>query len=191
MKNLLIPLLLFLSSFTFSQQSLELCDDDTTKIFTYSTDAGIPGYYEWSIDGGVSVIDGPSYSVVWGLYGEGNHTISVSFTDDAGCSSDEIDLTVFVEICQTSSMWVPNCFTPDGDENNNIWLPIGSNYSEPYYFIVNRWGETVFESYDLSIGWDGTYNGKMCTDGVYVYVIKWKDYEGSIQQKHGHITLVR
>ena len=191
MKNLILTILILISINSYSQHVIELCDEDTMNVFTYSTDAGVPGIYYWTIDGGVSVIDGPSYDVVWGMFGEGFHTITVEFEDGIGCPADPISLMVNVTICQTTTMWAPNCFTPDGDENNNIWSPIGYNYQEANYFIVNRWGQVIFESFNLEYGWDGTYQGKMCPDGVYIFVLNWKDYKGARRSRHGHITLLR
>jgi gliding motility-associated-like protein len=192
MKKLILIIIAFsLSLIGHAQQMLELCDEDTSEIFSYTTDTGVPGIYYWSVDGGPSVIDGPTYDIVWSNYGAGIHTITVGFDDGIGCPAEPVTLTVNVEICVTSNMWTPNCFTPDGDENNNIWAPIGTNYKEPYFFIVNRWGNTVFESYDLSQGWDGSYGGKMCQDGVYIYVLRWKDFDDYHYVKHGHITLLR
>jgi gliding motility-associated-like protein len=191
MKNLLICIFLFLSSSVFSQQILKLCDEDTLSIHTYTTNSGVPGVYFWSVDGGPEVIDGPSYDIAWNLYGSGWHIVSVRFEDGIGCPSDPISLNVNVEICATTTMWAPNCFTPDGDEVNNIWKPVGVNYFDEYFFIVNRWGNLIFESSNLNIGWDGTYGGKMCQDGVYVYVLRWKDWNGKLHQTHGHLTLLR
>jgi gliding motility-associated-like protein len=192
MKKLILFLLISLYSPLFAQnQNIILCDDDTMSVFTYSTSTGTQGSYYWQIDNGPQVIDGSSYGIVWGLYGEGLHTITVNFDDGVGCPAEPVNLYVNVEICVTTTMWAPNCFTPDGDENNNIWSPIGTNYKDPYYFIVNRWGNTIFESYDLNVGWDGSYGGKECQDGVYIFVLRWKDWDDRHHQKHGHITLLR
>jgi gliding motility-associated-like protein len=190
-KSFLIILAFALSLIGHAQQMLELCDEDTSEVFSYTTNAGVPGTYYWQVDGGPVVIDGPTYDIVWGNYGEGTHTITVGFDDGIGCPAEPVNLTVNVEICVKSTMWAPNCFTPDGDENNNIWQPIGTNYRDPYFFIMNRWGNTVFESYDLSYGWDGSYRGKMCQDGVYIFVLRWKDPDNRRYEKHGHITLLR
>jgi gliding motility-associated-like protein len=195
MKKLLLFLLMTMYSPLFAQQqeyqNLTLCDEDTLAVYTYSTNAGVSGTYFWSIDGNAPVIDGPSYDIVWGLYGEGFHTITVNFDDGIGCPAEPVSLNVNVEICATTTMWVPNCFTPDGDENNNEWKPIGTNYYDPYVFIVNRWGNLIFESYDINKGWDGTYGGNLCQDGIYIYVLRWRDWDGKSHQAHGHITLLR
>lgn len=55
--------------------------------------------------------------------------------------------------------YVPNAFTPDGDEFNQAFTPIFSTGVDPYNYnmkVFNRWGEVIFESNDLSVGWDGT-----------------------------------
>ena len=191
MKSFISIVLTLISINSYSQQVIELCDDDTTKVFTYSTDAGVPGIYYWTIDNEVPIIDGPSYDVVWGERNLGTHTISVEFEDRNGCTSESVYMTVEVIICQITTMWIPNCFTPDGDANNNVWNPIGYNYIDAHYFIANRWGEIIFESYNLSYGWDGTYKGSMCQDGVYVYYLDWKDYKNRRFSRNGHITLLR
>jgi len=190
MKKLII-LFLLISNIIFSQQQNIIICEDTSKSFSYSTNSGIPGIYFWSIDGSPEVSGGPTYNISWNTYGQGLHTVSVRFESELGCLSDPIVLNVFVDGCSSTVVWAPNTFTPNGDENNNTWMPIGVNYQYPYYFIINRWGNIIFESYDFNLGWDGTYKGKMCQDGVYFYSINWKDLKGEFYQKHGHITLLR
>lgn len=73
--------------------------------------------------------------------------------------------------------YVPNTFTPDGDEFNQTFQPVFTNGFDPYDFnmtIFNRWGETVFESNDAEVGWDGTYNGQLVPDGMYTWRIEFK-----------------
>jgi gliding motility-associated-like protein len=192
MKSILLGFFLIINAFAFSQQQvLTLCDEDTMSVFTYSTSAGTAGTYFWSIDGNPPIIGSTSYSIIWGYYGSGYHTISVDFYDDAECPAEPVSITVKVELCASTTMWAPNCFTPDGDENNNVWVPVGTNVRDPYFFIVNRWGNLLFESYDLNVGWNGTYGGNECQDGVYVYVLRWRDWAGKSYQQYGHLTLLR
>ena len=68
--------------------------------------------------------------------------------------------------------YVPNSFTPDGDMYNQTFQPVFTAGFDPYDFemlIFNRWGETIFETHDASIGWDGTYGGVLCQDGTYTW----------------------
>ena len=76
--------------------------------------------------------------------------------------------------------YVPNTFTPDGDGYNQVFKPIFSTGYDPYNFqmlIFNRWGEIVFETYDVNIGWDGSYGDKGLDvqDGTYIYKISFKN----------------
>jgi len=57
--------------------------------------------------------------------------------------------------------------------------------------IFNRWGELLFESYDSAFGWDGTYTGQPCQDGVYVYVLGWEDSKNKRNSRYGHVTLLK
>ena len=94
---------------------------------------------------------------------------------------------------------VPNSFTPNGDEFNNVFKPVfGSGFSpEDYSLLVyNRWGETVFQSLDLFNGWDGTYNGGLAQQGTYTWtmILKASDQAFNSNSKktyQGHVTLLR
>jgi gliding motility-associated-like protein len=73
--------------------------------------------------------------------------------------------------------YIPNCFTPDGNQFNQVFQPVFHNGIDPYDFnmqIYNRWGEVIFESRDPSAGWDGTYHGSLVQDGMYSWRIEFK-----------------
>ena len=114
--------LLLLTNYCFSQQILEFCYEDTIKTTTYSTNAGTPGNYYWSLDQGTYVNYGTDYTITWTNDDEGTHKISVYFEDLTGCVSEPINIYVTINICKISNVWAPNCFTPNGDQNNNIWV---------------------------------------------------------------------
>ena len=187
MKSLLTILLTCVSLFVYSQQKVMLCSEEQTT-FTYTVQSDVFGDFEWYIDGVVSV--GPSLFVNWNNYPLGFHEIKV-LQNSNGCPSDTMFMTVEVTECPYTTMWAPNSFTPDDDENNNVWTPIGYNYTHPHFVIYNRWGELIFESYDLTYGWDGTYKGIKCPDGVYVYLLDWWDVDNRRYHTYGHITLLK
>jgi gliding motility-associated-like protein len=71
-------------------------------------------------------------------------------------------------------MYIPNSFTPNGDEFNNVWNVVISgidvfNYS---LTIFNRWGQIIFVSNDPTIGWDGTYGNTLVQAGIYQWRIE-------------------
>jgi len=91
--------------------------------------------------------------------------------------------------------YVPNSFTPNSDQFNNVFQPIftqGIDTYDFYLFIYNRWGEIIFESKDPSKGWNGTYNGVVQQDGSYTWVISFK--MGQTDEKKmimGHVNLLK
>jgi gliding motility-associated-like protein len=105
--------------------------------------------------------------------------------------------TVYVSVSVKGDnfLYVPNTFTPDGDEFNNVFIPCISDSFDPQSYtllIFNRWGELIFKTKDLNEGWNGTYNGKLQQKGVYTWEIslKTKDLD-DIQEYHGHVLLLR
>ena len=114
-------------------------------------------------------------------------TYIVTITDDNGCE-DTASVTVTV---LELDLAVPNAFSPNGDNNNDVFEIINTLASEFDMKIYNRWGDEVFHSTDLSIGWDGTYKGKEQEIGSYIYVIRLVTIEGKEFNKKGNVTLLR
>lgn len=110
----------------------------------------------------------------------------VEFEDKNGCKATD-DLTIHFE----ALIYVPNTFTPDKDDFNEYFYPKGGNIDTYEMFIFNRWGELVFESHDFNGRWDGTYGGKPCPDGTYVWKIIYKDFSGNKEEIVGHVNLLR
>jgi len=115
-------------------------------------------------------------------------TYSVIVSNGACSASDEI----FIEECG-SEIWVPNVFTPNGDGLNDLFYPVYFNIDKINMLIFNRWGNQIFEGNGKSTIWDGNYNGKLCPDGVYYYIIDYekKGKNKGPQQKHGSVTLLK
>jgi hypothetical protein len=66
---------------------------------------------------------------------------------------------------------------------------------DPYDFhllVFDRWGETIWESWDVTTQWDGSYNGAPVQDGTYTWVIWFGDkYTDARYTKNGHITILK
>jgi len=92
------------------------------------------------------------------------------------------------------TVYIPNAFTPDDDEFNNIFQPVVALPAESWRLrIYNRWGQLIFESFDQSEGWDGTYKGKVMQDNVYAYIVDFTSCAPMAQPEQiaGHISLLR
>lgn len=97
--------------------------------------------------------------------------------------------TIFVQ--DASLIYLPNAFIPDNDGLNDVFKAEGSNLVYFELQIFNRWGEKIFESKDITNGWDGTYNGNKAAIGVYSYRLLYR-FTGE-QGNHlinGHVTLI-
>jgi gliding motility-associated-like protein len=86
---------------------------------------------------------------------------------------------LIIPIKENTYVFAANCFTPDADEFNPTWKPIISpdfDFSSYHLKVYNRWGEIVWESFDYSEAWDGTYGqlGLDVQDGVYNWVLQIK-----------------
>jgi gliding motility-associated-like protein len=87
--------------------------------------------------------------------------------------------------------YIPNIFSPNNDGNNDILFVHGENIKELTFSIYNRWGNKMFESNDIKVGWNGKYKGNDCETGVYVYMANITYSNGETFFKKGNVTLVR
>jgi gliding motility-associated-like protein len=98
------------------------------------------------------------------------------------------------EVCveQHPLIFIPNAFHPGG-ELNEIFIPSNAFViAEGYSFdIFNRWGEHIFHTSNPREGWNGSYKGSMCPEGVYVYRVVAKNGESADFEKVGAVTLIR
>ncbi|MBT7825034.1 MAG: T9SS type B sorting domain-containing protein, partial [Bacteroidetes bacterium] len=89
------------------------------------------------------------------------------------------------------NLFVPNAFSPNGDGINDHFQIKGVFINEFNIQIFNRWGEKLFESDDMNMKWDGSFNGRICPVGIYYYQILAKGSENHNNQLSGSISLIR
>ena len=88
---------------------------------------------------------------------------------------------------------IPNVFTPNGDEKNDIFyftIPGALCFRCDIY---NRWGKLIFELNDVNEGWNGTISqtGEPASNGVYYYIISYCDYKNISYKEDGFVQLIR
>lgn len=120
-----------------------------------------------------------------------NQTIPVVVTNQYGCTdTDYVEIRV-VE-CKPEMVYVPNTFTPNGDGLNDKLYVRGIGLRALNYFrVFDRWGRLVYDSKNISDGWDGTINGKEADVATYVYVLNGYCSSGQEVEKSGNVTLIR
>lgn len=91
--------------------------------------------------------------------------------------------------------FVPNTFTPNGDGNNDFFLPVSTMIDHYDLEVFNRWGDRVYKSSDPVNGWDGSYNSQRAECGAYVWEITYMVTDANGQPKSktfsGIVNLVR
>jgi len=122
----------------------------------------------------------------------GTWTFTVELNDENGCFyTDSIKVVVSDVLCEEPFVFIPNAFTPDGDNKNDVLYVRGVYIEKMKLKIFDRWGNIVFESNNQNDGWDGTYKNKEAEPGVYVYHLEVHCYGNSVFRKKGNITLIR
>ena len=140
------------------------------------------------INSDTSLLRSPSYN-----YGKdtGKFDITLMATSPFSCADT---ITKSIRISPGITIYIPNAFTPNtsGPSANNTFKPIASGYSKGNFSIYNRWGEKLFETEDLTIGWTGKSNEQDdCPEGVYLYKLVIIDKDFQSYQYHGTFTLLR
>ncbi len=125
-----------------------------------------------------------------------NVTYKVLVQNIYGCTAT--DTISFQVQCEDAlQVYIPNAFSPDGDNINDVFLVRGKGIATVKYFrIFNRWGELVFErnnfnANDVRQGWDGRVNGKPANPDVYVYTAEVLCTAGGTFVRKGNVTLFR
>jgi gliding motility-associated-like protein len=88
-------------------------------------------------------------------------------------------------------LYVPNAFTPNYNGLNDVFLVKSTNIEKFHIVIFNRWGNLLFETNDINVGWDGKYNGILVPEGVYVYSIEAIGEDKVPYRKLGSLTVLR
>lgn len=167
--------------------------DVLDNVVTFTNTSSFADSYDWEIDGHApSTATNP---VVEFATVPGSYYVQLTATTFYGCVDSALAV---VNILDRLIFYVPNTFTPDKDDYNEVFLPIFSSGYDPYSYtleIYNRWGEILFESHDVEAGWDGTYgigSDKIVQDGTYIWKMKFKLSGVDEWQEHvGHINLIR
>jgi len=167
----------------------QVCEGDSI-VTLFTALSNLPGYNEWTFMNTTYQQDDISIS----FETPGMFPLSVVHYSN-GCASSIQETVITVARCPELLFYVPNSFTPDGNEHNNTFQPVFTNGFDPYDFhlvIFNRWGELIYESYNSAEYWDGTYNNTPCPAGSYTYKIQFGFKETDDDQViSGNVNLIR
>jgi gliding motility-associated-like protein len=176
------------AGFVFSPQIPDIYNSEVT--FTNSsTDAT---HYVWEFgDGGTSTDTNTIH--LYPQIGNVDYLATLYAYNDYGC---EDSVSQIVTVQDVLTFFIPNTFTPDGDELNQSFMPVFTSGIDPYDFhmiIFNRWGQVLFETYDYTYGWAGTYGDQgLVDDGTYIWQIEFKETMSDKRHSYrGHLTVLK
>jgi len=140
------------------------------------------GSIEWTPPYNITCTTCPSTTV----YPQLETVYTATVTDENGCKN-----WAEVPIIFEPLIFVPNAFTPDGDDFNNYFQAIAHNIDEFEMLIFNRWGEMIYTMQNLEDYWDGSYMGSLVVDDVYVWQIVYTDLKGIAYELRGHVVVLK
>lgn len=178
-----------LSQLEISAEPTEICLGESTTITVTGCEDCT---YTWTGPGDITPTDGPVVTVTPDLDGVAMYEVTV---EKDGCSETlSIPVIVTELICTSEYFFLPNAFTPNGDNVNDV-LQVRSNFLEKItgfeLQIYNRWGDLVFKTENPMTGWDGTYKGKELPPDVYGFFMRVDCPTGDDVQTQGNITLLK
>lgn len=118
----------------------------------------------------------------------GTYRVCLQALNAIGCS-DTVCRSVDADVYPLADL--PKAFSPNGDGKNDILYVRGSGIEVLDLKLYNRWGQVVFETTDVNIGWDGKYKGKEQPMEAYGYVMNVTFIDGTTFFKKGNVTLLR
>jgi gliding motility-associated-like protein len=189
----------------FTSNATNLCVNQVFE-FSNTTTVGLKCFQQWIIDGQTfSGSDDISYMFSQpGVYpvqlvsscSNENNVFTMNVVVLPPCDDEETDPndpTDSTSVIPNDVFYVPNTFSPNGDEHNQLF---GASFSSPEYVsefeltIYNRWGEVIFYSKDLNQRWDGTYAKEESMSGVYSWKLSFK-YRNQKYLRNGRVSLIR
>jgi gliding motility-associated-like protein len=169
----------------YSAELINFCNDSYNQ--NYAADDSIGVTYSWFIDDVRQLTTDNQLSVQWYDTTQ-TYILKVIAYDEIGCESEPKLISVRTETCQR--FFAPNSFTPNGDGINDVFIISGLSVYQPNLKIFNRWGVEVYVSSNLWWTGDGG-GGYYCDNGVYNWIIEYRDKLGQNKQESGHVILVR
>ncbi|MEM7574648.1 MAG: PKD domain-containing protein [Bacteroidota bacterium] len=151
--------------------------------------------YQWSTDNGGFSGNTDGATVIGVPTDEGTANYAVTVTRNGCISVPMVPVVVERPDCVPDRFYLPNAFTPNGDNRNDV-LRVRSNFLEEVegfdLMIFNRWGQQVYRSFDPFDSWDGTCEGDDLEPDVYGYCMTYLcpgTQERVMQQ--GNVTILR
>lgn len=155
-------------------QNVQFTDQSFTNITSW--------WWDFGDNSSPSLSQNPSHA--W--QNSGTYPITLVVTDNNGCTD-----TLVQDYIISTPPDVPNAFSPNGDNHNDVFWVRGGPFTELELRIYNKWGELIFVGTSQQQGWDGTRDGIPQPIGVYVYTVHAVTPDSKSYDLSGDVTLLR
>lgn len=167
------------------------------KTYFYNQSANASSFLWIFGDGGESTDENPIYQYTT----VGEFPITLIANNQYNCP-DTITNPTYITVKADGRVTFPNAFVPNpsgpgggvynsGILDNSIFYPQTAGVEQYHLVIYNRWGEVVFETFELSVGWDGYYRGELSAQDVYVWKAEVQLANGEQKVYAGDVTLIQ
>lgn len=181
-----------IASFTANPETVNTLD----PVVNFFNDSENATDYIWNFGDNSGTVTTYNANHDYSSASEGQYVVSLIASNGMPECNDTAQ--VLITVNEDLIFYVPNTFTPDNDNYNEVFRPIFSSGYDPQSYtleIFNRWGELLFESHNVDGGWDGTYGVNrdgIVKDGTYVWKIKIKETGKDKHNEYvGHVTVLR
>jgi len=187
----ILIIFIFASNFGHSQQIIEKCPNYRSNYTYFAPIIGTSTYsYNWKVDYNGLISYYSTETINLNFVDTGYCKIELFVEDDLSCESNSQQYEIMIITCKETTFYLPNSFTPNNDGINDVFLPRGENFTDYEIYIYNRWGQSIYYSTDTT-GWTGGLNEYYVPDGVYSYVVTYKDVKKKPVYLTGCVTVIR
>ena len=177
------------ANFNFNPDPVSLLDP--VVVFTDGS-SGNPTVWIWNFgDNGSPQNTSAMQNPIHTYSDTGRYCISLVVSDSSGICKDSI--VKCIEVQAPYTFYIPNSFSPNNDGKNELFYGYGTCIKDFHILIFDRWGNKIFESYDILQGWNGAVNnkGNLVQEDVYVWKVTITDIYGKEHKYIGRVTLLR
>ncbi len=178
------------AAFTWHPETVTIADphvefnNESIGGYSYNWDFGDPD----SGPSNVSTIEHPSHDFTH----VGTYDVWLVIESKYGCKDSTMNEITILDVY---TFYAPNAFTPNDDGVNDYFIPQSTNldYATFDFFVIDRWGEIIYETHDPNAPWDGRAKSskKIVQQDVYTWVVYVNEVSGKRHQYIGHVTVVR
>lgn len=172
------------ADFVTLEHTLTLFSAENIEFRNATTDAL---NYQWFVENDYL---GSAWDMKYSFRDTGDFHVRLVATNSNNCRDTAVQV---VHVQEDFSFYMPTSFTPDGNGNNDAFLPKGTGWQQKGYVfeVYDRWGAVLFSTHDMTAGWDGNFSGQQPPYNTYAWRVVVNDLRNKSHRFAGTVTLVR